>query len=431
MEQRPFPKPVPIEPLSETAWLRRTDRAESGREPFFTGRDAEYEVFRSALESLEDGVIGGGTMIFQGAPGAGKSALMLECAEAVRQRSAPEDPWAAVVIRPETLMSAPQTMRVMLNAVNKESRRLAQNISETLSGRFSEYLRIGQELYRELSERGGSVGGVSIGGRPQQSSEADLLAEPVFMNAAPLLRKFRLAVFVDEAQNMPVRETTRGVIDCLHNPPEDIPLVAAFFGLSGTQEALRRCGLSRFADQRVTNLEALSMEDAGGSLRRMLDTYYAGADAEKTHWSGELARLSQGWPQHVNRVGLAAGQVIRKNNGKLERRLLDAALQKGAERKNDYYAERLAAGLLDPEFYKLLALAAGHHVQGTLSRKELRRLAASELEEAQVSFDDFLSNALHAGLLSPVTEIPYHYRFPIPSLSDYLRALPAEPSQAV
>ena len=431
MEQRPFPKPVPIEPFSETAWLRRTDRAESGRKPFFTGRDAEYEVFRSALESLEDGVIGGGTMIFQGAPGAGKTALMLECMEAVRQHSSPEDPWAAAAISPDTLVSASQTMAVMLSAVSSESRRLAQSASKTIAGKLSEYASLGQRLCRELSERGGGVGGVSIGRRAQQGPDEMRRAEPVFMNAAPLLGRFHLAVFVDEAQNLPVRETTRGVMRCLHNPPECIPLVAAFFGLSDTRAVLNECGLSRFADQRVTHLEALSMEDASGSLRRMLDAYYAGAEAEKTHWSVKLAQLSQGWPQHVSRVGLAAGLVMRNNNGKLERHLLDEALQRGAERKNGYYAERLAAGLMDPEFYKLLALAAGSRAHGTLSRKELRCLAASELEETQVSFDDFLSNALHAGLLSPVTEIPYHYRFPIPSLSDYLRALPAEPSQAV
>ena len=45
MSQRPFPKPLPTEPLPEEVWLKQTDRAEVGREPFFSGRDAEYEVF--------------------------------------------------------------------------------------------------------------------------------------------------------------------------------------------------------------------------------------------------------------------------------------------------------------------------------------------------------------------------------------------------
>ena len=86
-------------------WLRHADRSEAGREPFFRGRDAEYGVYRSAVTSLGEGMIGGGTMVFQGAPGAGKSALMAECMEAVRRHSTPGDPWVAVAIRPETLNS--------------------------------------------------------------------------------------------------------------------------------------------------------------------------------------------------------------------------------------------------------------------------------------------------------------------------------------
>ena len=41
-------------------------------------------------------------MIYQGAPGAGKAALMHECMEAVRRQSTIDDPWVAVTIMPET-----------------------------------------------------------------------------------------------------------------------------------------------------------------------------------------------------------------------------------------------------------------------------------------------------------------------------------------
>lgn len=98
MNRTLFPKPPPAEPLPLDDWLKRTDRAEVGREPFFRGRDTEYHVFRSAAVTLNAGHIGGGTMIFQDAPGAGKSALMNECVEAVRRHSTPEEPWIAVSI---------------------------------------------------------------------------------------------------------------------------------------------------------------------------------------------------------------------------------------------------------------------------------------------------------------------------------------------
>ena len=142
------------------------------------------------------------------------------------------------------------------------------------------------------------------------------------------------------------------------------------------------------------------------------------------NWITPLAELSQGWPQHINQVGVAAGEVIRTNKGQLERNLLTQALDKGIERKNDYYAGRLAAGSQDPELYKQLALETARNSNGILSRKELRRLTAPELEETEESFNDFLINTLHAGLLAPVANLPHHYQFPTPSLSDYLQSLP-------
>ena len=87
-----FSKPAPATPFPLNEWLDRTDRAEVGREPFFRGRDLEYQVFQNAVNNFADREVGGGTMIFLGAPGAGKTALMLECMEAIRQHSTPDDP---------------------------------------------------------------------------------------------------------------------------------------------------------------------------------------------------------------------------------------------------------------------------------------------------------------------------------------------------
>jgi len=109
-----FPKPPPADPLPLDIWLDRTDRAEVGREPFFRGRDAEYETFRHTVKSLNAVQIGGGTMVVQGAPGAVKTALMMECMEAVRQHSTPEDPWVAVAVEANTLNSATGVVRIMI-----------------------------------------------------------------------------------------------------------------------------------------------------------------------------------------------------------------------------------------------------------------------------------------------------------------------------
>ena len=425
MEQIPFPKPPPADPLPLEVWLKRTDRAESGREAFFRGRDAEYEVFRSAVTSLGEGIVGGGTMIFQGAPGAGKSALMGECMEAVRRHSTPEAPWVAVSIYPGSLKSPVDVIAAIVDAANAESERLRAITSGSVATKtLGSLLNLARKLYRELSQRGGGAFGLSVGERRNEGMTADR----ALYNAAPLLKNFHIVVFVDEAQNTPAGDTTRDVLDCLHRAPHGIPLMAAFFGLSDTQDVLRQCGLSRFADGRIVNLEPLDYEDTACAIGDALAAYdFAGTPEDRATWVERLAELSQGWPQHINRVSVAAARVILEHGGRIEGRLLEQALQRGQERKDDYYVGRLAAGSQDPAFYKQLALAVEGKPNGNLPRAELQRLAAPVLENSMLSFDDLLTDALHAGLLSPIQELPYHYRIPIPSFADYLRALPVDP----
>ncbi len=252
-------------------------------------------------------MVGGGTMVFQGAAGADKSALMAECMEAVRRHSTPGDPWVAVAIRPETLKSAVDVMMRLIEAASAESERLSQMASGTVAGKLEKLLEVGRQFYGELSARGMGVAGVSMGGRPEVggSGGADISAERIFRDAAPLLGDLHLVVLVDEAQNTPVSDTTRGVMDCLHNPPAGIPLVAAFFGLSDTQDVLRECGLSRFASGRVVTLDRLPAGDAASAIRSVLDAYgFTGTPQDREVWVNELAGLSQGWPQHVNRVAV-------------------------------------------------------------------------------------------------------------------------------
>ncbi len=424
MSDRPFPKPPPAEPLPLEIWLDQTDRAEVGREPFFRGRDAEFTIFRRAVGSLHDGRTGGGTMIFQGAPGAGKSALMAECMEAVRRHSAPEAPWVAVDMNPGALDSPVDVIEALVEAANAEGGRLREMASGTSVARvLDDLLERGRALYRELSARGGGAFGLAVGGRRDEGVRAGR----AFRKAAQLLGKYHLVVCVDEAQNTPVSVSTKGVMDCLHRDPQGIPLVAAFFGLSDTQQVLRECGLSRFARGRVVTLERLPDEDSTCAIRDILAAYgFTGTREDREVWASRLAELSQGWPQHINSVAVAACEIIRANGGRIDGALLERALASGRERKDAYYAERLAAGSGRAWVYRGLALAAEEN-DDELSYDRIESLTEAVRGKAGQAMDDFLTNALHAGLLAPSRDLPDHYRIPIPSFGDYLRALPVEP----
>ena len=175
-----------------------------------------------------------------------------------------------------------------------ESERLAKTARGTAAGKLEEYLHLGRRLYQESSERGVGAASFSVGSKPQAADMLDLnlSSESVFTDSAPLLEKFHVVVFVDEAQNTPVTDTTRGVMDCRHSPPMNMPLIAAFFGLSDTWLVLLECSLSRFAANRVVNLEPLSIEDAADSFQRLLDTYYCRTKEEQAFWITPLAKES-------------------------------------------------------------------------------------------------------------------------------------------
>ena len=425
MNDRPFPKPPPADPLPLETWLDQTDRSEVGREPFFRGRDAEFNVFRKAAGSLDDGRVGGGTMVFQGAPGAGKSALMEECMEAVRRHSTPEAPWVAVAMYPDALRYPDRVVRGMVDAANAESERLRERASDGIARVLGDLLDRGRQILQEIPDRDISVGGVSWSGR-----EREVSASGVFSHAAPLLGKFHIVVCVDEAQNTPVSDNTKGVMDCLHRDPGGIPLVAAFFGLSDTQNVLRECGLSRFARGRVVTLDLLPQNDSACAIRSVFDAYgFTGTQEDREVWVSKLAELSQGWPQHINSVSVAACDIIRASGGRIDLGHLDKALAAAEEYKREYYAGRLAAGSSRAWLYRGLALAAEER-GGELSYDRIESLTEEARGKTGQSMDDFLTNALHAGLLAPSGDIPDYFRIPIPSFGDYLRALPVDsPSQ--
>jgi len=426
MNKPPFPKPPPVDPLPLDEWLDRTDRAEVGREPFFHGRDEEYKVFQKAAKSLESGQIGGGTMIFQGAPGAGKTALMMECMEAVRLHSTPEDPWVAVSIGPATLRSAAGIIMIMIEESNRERERLLDRFPEQVPRKLEKLKGIGQKLLSELAKLGYTVsdGGldVTMHGKPvSDHSQEDILAEQLFRDAAPLFKDIRMVIFIDEAQNTPVSESTKAAMDCLHRDTKGIPLIAAFFGLSDTKSVLRQCGLSRFARGRVITLDTLSHEETTSAIQSVFNAYNLGIPSKtQAAWADELSMLSQGWPQHIKCVSVAAASFIRDHEGRVEENMLAEILQHGQELKEDYYSFRLEACSEDTVVYEQIALAASEMPNGVLSRTYLRKITASFLKESKTTFDDFLTNALHAGVLIELNKPPKHYRIPIPSFGNFL-----------
>ncbi|MCY4264116.1 MAG: hypothetical protein OXE78_04585, partial [Gammaproteobacteria bacterium] len=184
MNSEAFPKPSPATPVPLEDWLGNTDRAEVGREAFFQGRDQEYRVFQNAVTRLMNDFVGGGTMIFQGAPGVGKTAFKYECMEAVCQHSTPQEPWIAIPIKPSALNSAPSVIKAMMEATKRELDRLDREFPDYESSRMQNLKGAGEYLLTGLKKLDvtvnvGVVGitrhGESESTQPQQGLSADMI----------------------------------------------------------------------------------------------------------------------------------------------------------------------------------------------------------------------------------------------------------------
>ena len=421
-----FPRPPRASPRPLDVWLTQSDRSEHGREAFFGGRTAEFDGFRRGALALAEGAVGGESIIVQGAPGAGKTALMLECMEAVRRHSTPPDPWVAVQLEPDILASASDLLSVIAQQVAIERLRLAETVSSAraVAVRTATIL---EKARREVLERGFQALGTQLGAE----SSAQHTAAWLFRRAASHFGGVRIVTFVDEAQNIPVGKRARATIDRLHRGTEGIALLPLFFGLSNTERVLGECGISRPGSERLFELRPMTSDESVGSLAEAFDAYGFGAPGiERDRWIRALADESQGWPQHLNRMAVAAGTEMRNNGCRLERASLRRAISAGRKMKRDYYEKRLGRAMNCPELYKRLALAA-ERKDGVLPKDAIERLAAPTLGELGVDLDTFLLESLHAGLLAPTTSGRYAYRFPIPSLIQFLQGLPVEPVPAL
>ena len=105
-------------------------------------------------------------------------------------------------------------------------------------------------------------------------------------------------------------------------------------------------------------------------------------------------------------------------------------LDEGQKRKESYYAMILRRCSGQPWIYKKLALVA-REKNDILGLDEIFCIAEHARTKRGKPVEDFLTEALHAGVLIETREPPNFYRIPIPSLGDYLRSLPGEPPAGI
>ena len=189
---------------------------------------------------------------------------------------------------------------------------------------------------------------------------------------------------------------------------------------------------SRLGETAVHDLGCLDIDDAGDAVRMMLEACQVDQRDVDVDWPRWLAKLSDGWPQHLHNGMRSLASELVKTEGKLADVDASAVLEREHDFRSLAYSRRISSEM-DRARYLVRDLMREIPTEG-MDRLEIMEFIAS-LSGMGTSIgwrlpkgmdaEDFVEHLLHRGVLQrvgrPGKAMGTEYRCPIPSLQSYLR----------
>lgn len=401
---------------------------------FFSGRVQEIEDVELSLNGVMKRHIQGDplpasdeTWLFQGAPGAGKSALLRRLAERWDARQDEGAP-IALTIRADLVINQSNLVAIIADAIAT-----ANNDVES-SNRLRQIGAIGR------SSSTGIGGELATRANTQINEGKSVAADPRELNWESLKnlflkqnRKRPVVLMLDEVQGL---SHWSGALEIsnLHQGIHGLPIVPVFAGLSHSFDVLRRHDISRMARRRRVTLGALEQTEARKVVTMMLDAFCIEGSSHND-WARRIALESCGWPQHLH-VGLQAlAKSVVSNDGMLgstEGDFANSVSGLFAKYRKEYYRNRLDDDLENCVDLIYVILNEARSPGKTLG--ELRSIISVQTREdsgrkfqlpKQFDVSTLLDRMIKRGFLQ-LTDADYRYICPIPSLTDYIGELAAK-----
>ena len=409
--------------VSLEVFLADHDRTQiTGRgQPFFSGREREIRAFRKAANALSLGRQGNATIVVEGPPGAGKTALLTQLQEEMRGFPPTESGgrrWLPVVLDGSSAMSPPEIMESVDEAI---ATRLAEDMVAAQRGsrggrsviatRLASLL--GQESTRDMLsaaqgilDRGVSGMGFSIGARGS--------APPRTMQAACRLRArdwidWQIVLLFDEAQDISAegREAAPGTLKSIHQGLAGSPVSFCAFGLPGTWDALARVGISRASVPYDLPMAGLDEKESRTAVRRCFKHF--GVEHGEA-WVDAIVERSADWPQHLATYKDAAMRALKakahspERMGDARKSSLSEAISLGDEGRRAFYKRRVESLVREEPFgvdYAQALVPMLRSEPGGVARgAATARLMSHPLGLSRQEAGAFLSKAAHCGLIA-------------------------------
>ena len=339
------------------AFVREGDR---NRARFFVGREAQIrDIGQACADAMAEygtgGKLAGATRLIQGAPGAGKTALLEHLGGLFGSPKEPDGFLSRMFRREPQGPPLPKTLLLERGALANPPGVAAQ-IAECLNAERARQWR--QTHSRAVSMQAGAPGMASA------SSSETVATAPSSPSFAELRRifpphdwKWPICLMVDEIQNLEREESA--TLEALHLGTAGLPVVPVLAGLANSREVLARRGISRLNEDGVHTLGRLEAGEPAEAVHRMLDAYrvdIAGTDAGR--WAERLEEHSDRWPQHLQNAMRSLAEALFEANGSLAAVDEAAVSARSLERRTRAYRARRSPRMQEAVFLLARVMAA-------------------------------------------------------------------------
>ena len=333
--------PFELPPLVLDTLTRLAESGDRTAPTVFAGREEEFQLLGRAVRAVQRGEVGR-TVVVQGVPGAGKTALLNEYASRLLSAKIDDErPIIPVPLRPSDFDAPPATLVQM---VDKRLRELEANGTwgvvrdRVASGAFL----VGNIVFSTVAKR--NFDEFKTSAKAPNSLPIALDDYATFRFGR---RESTIVLLLDEAQNLNNTASVRAHLDALHGGIHGrTQATLACFGLANTVDHLRELGLSRLASGHMRTIGALSDSDAQHTVTGTLEIALAGCfnEVQRSRWIDAATNVilaeSANFPHHLANGCHAVAQLLLEDGidntpsvGKIRDRC--------RERKREYYNARL------------------------------------------------------------------------------------------
>ena len=278
----------------------RSDRASP---TVFAGREDEFGLLDIAVRGTQRNE-GGHTVVIQGVPGAGKTALLNEYAGRLLTASdSPQKPVIPVPLLPGDINASPAAIVQAIDRQFREfeaSNEWGRRVNTAVSGASV----LGSALFATFTRK--DFNDFRASARAPDSLATALEDYVAFRFDR---RHSTIVLLVDEAQSLSDTVRVREHLLQLHDGIKGrTQVLLACFGLASTASRLRELGVSRLATNHVRSIGALADEDAERTVTGTLDVALADYSFDHTACGEALCR--RGGPLRRKRWTSAATATI-------------------------------------------------------------------------------------------------------------------------